>query len=115
MNRIAYGDVVVATDSGLAERILRYATLLAGSGAADTITFPGRVAGGPVEAVSMVIGPASQITAWETEGDFDGDTAAATADLDRRIRAMSAGIPAVQDDAPAEPSGFDDLDGPSAS
>ena len=115
MKRSAYGEVVVTTDSRLAEQILRYATLLAGRGAADTITFPGRVADGPVEAVSMVIGPASQITAWETKGEFDADTGPAVEDLDRRVRALSADIQAVGDDGPPDVDGFEELEGPTGS
>lgn len=115
MKRIAYGDVVVATDSRLAEQILHYATLLAGSGGADTITFPGRVGSGPVEAVSMVIGPASQLTAWETEGGFDGDAGAAIEDLRRRIRGLSGDIPVVADDGQPDTDGFEELEGPHGS
>ena len=108
MKRIAYSETEVATDDHLADLVLQYATLLARSGGADTVVFPGIVHGGFVESVSMLIGPASQLTAWQDGEPFPGDVTDAVAELDRRIGLLSAGI-APED---AEDGSFDDFDEP---
>ncbi|WP_375388916.1 hypothetical protein [uncultured Amnibacterium sp.] len=109
MKHIAYGEMQIGTDDRLADLVLRYATLLARSGSADTVTIPGRIGSGDVEAISILVGPASQITAWSDDEPFESDVTAATADLERRIGAMSTTIP-TSSERPAEAlDDFDDL------
>ena len=56
--------------------------------------------------MSLLLGPASQITVTEDGEPFDEDVTAAVADLERRIAALTAPIP--PSDAPVP--GLDDLD-----
>lgn len=88
MRRIAYAQTVIGTDEHLADLVLEYATLLARSNSADTVVVPGRIGGGDIEPVSILVGPASQMTAWSDAEPFSGDVTAAVADLERRIAAV---------------------------
>jgi hypothetical protein len=105
MRHISYAEAVFATDDHLADLLLEYATLLARAGSADTVTVPGRIAGGQVEAVSVLVGPASQMTAWSDDEPFGVDVGAAVAELEQRIRAATSSI--STSDGPDGPDGFD--------
>ncbi|MGT2426032.1 hypothetical protein [Amnibacterium kyonggiense] len=91
MRRIAYAQTVIGTDEHLADLVLRYAAVLARAGSADTVAMPGRVADGPIEPVSMLLGPASQITSWSDDEPFDADVTEAVADLEARIAEATGG------------------------
>ena len=93
MKRIAYADVVVGTDPRLAELVVTYATELAKLGSADSVTIPARVGWGPVQPVSLVLGPASQITVTDDGEPFGQDVGEAVADLERRLEQLSTSIP----------------------
>jgi len=108
MRHISYAETVFTTDDRVAELLLEYATILARAGSADTVTVPGRIGTGEVEPVSIVVGPASQITAWQDEEPFGVDVGATIADLEHRIRAATA--PIAMSDGPDGPDGFDEFD-----
>jgi hypothetical protein len=104
VKHIAYAETEFATDDRLAELVLEYATLLARSNSADTITIPGRIGDGAIEAISILVGPASQITAWSDELPFGDDVTDATEDIAHRIRAISSSIGTSEEEPP---EGFD--------
>jgi hypothetical protein len=108
MRRIAYAQTVIGTDEHLADLVLQYATVLARKGSADTVVVPARVADGPVEAVSLLVGPASQITSWSDEEPFEADVSEAVADLEARI-AAAVGGGAADGIGPGAIDEFDDL------
>ena len=81
MRHISYAETTFATDDRVAELLLEYATIL---------------------------GPASQITAWQEDAPFGGDVSAAIVDLEQRIRAATA--PIAVSDGPDGPDGFDEFD-----
>lgn len=107
MKHIAYAETVFGTDDRLADLVLEYARLLARHGTADTVTVPGLLSTGEIEPVSMLVGPASQITAWADPAPFEGDAAPAIAELERRIHGLDVGTEPFQD---GEPHGVEDLD-----
>ena len=110
MKRIQYAEREFGTDDRLADLVLEYAALLARSNSADTVTIPGRFGTGEVEEVSLLIGPASQITARSDREAFGGDASAATADLERRIRRLSSNIGDSSEGlGPGAIDDFDDL------
>ena len=108
MKHIAYGESELATDDRLADLVLEYATLLAQSGSADTIEIPGRLPSGEIGTMSLLVGPASQITAWSDDEVIDLDVTAAVADVERRIRLLSGSI--GTSDGQDGPDGIDDFD-----
>ncbi|GAA2751601.1 hypothetical protein [Amnibacterium kyonggiense] len=108
MRRISYAQTVIGTDEHLADLVLQYATVLARAGSADTVVVPGRVADGPVESVSLLVGPASQITSWSDAEPFDVDVSDAVADLERRIASATGGSHA-DEIGPGAIDEFDDL------
>jgi hypothetical protein len=107
MRHIAYAEAVFATDEHLGDLLLQYATVLARAGSADTVIVPGRIAGGGggIEPVSILVGPASQMTAWSDGDPFGADVSAEVADLEQRIRAATSSI--ATSDGPDGPDGFD--------
>jgi hypothetical protein len=105
---ISYSETAFATDELVADRLLAYATILARSSSADTVVVPGRIGDGAVEPVSVLIGPASQITSWSDDEPFGEDVGEAVADLDRRIREVSAGGIVPSGEIP--PGGIDEFD-----
>lgn len=107
MRHISYAETLFSTDDRVAELLLEYAALLARAGSADTVTVPGRVSTGNVEPVSVLIGPASQITAWGDDEPFGEEVSGVIADLEQRIRAATASI--ASSDEPDGP-GLDDFD-----
>lgn len=109
MKRISYAETTFGTDDHLADLVLEYARLLARGGTSDTITIPGRIGTGEVEPVSMLVGPASQITAWAEDGTFGPDVRDAVADLEHRIRARTTFIAESPEDPGASLDEFDDL------
>lgn len=107
MKRIAYAEAIVGTDARIAELVLEYATLLARAGQADTVVIPAVQGSGGLQHVSMLLGPASQITVFEDDEPFAGDAREAVADLERRVRTMTTSIATTPDEGPV---GLDDLD-----
>jgi hypothetical protein len=110
VKHIAYVDTVIETEGRLAALVLEYAKVLARANSADTISVPYRSESGSIELMTMLVGPASQLTSWgEDAGDRLGPLADEAADeLQRRIRARTPGFVAVETDAPEE--GIDDFD-----
>ena len=109
MKRVSYAESSFATDDRLADLVLEYARLLAREGTSDTITIPGRVGDGEVEPISLLVGPASQITAWAEDGSFPGEVQEAVTELEHRIRARTTFIVASAEDPGASLDEFDDL------
>lgn len=107
MRHISYAETVFATDDRVADLLLEYATLLARTGSADTVTVPGRIGRRNVEPVSVVVGPASQITAWGDDEPFGEDVDDAVAGLRQRIRTVTS--PIASSDEPDGP-GLDEFD-----
>ena len=108
MKHIAYAETVVATDDHVADLVLEYAKLLARANTADTVTIPGRVGEGGTEAVSLLIGPASQITTWADAEPFGDDVSGAVDELEQRIHRLAGGIPTSAE--PPFGADLDDLD-----
>lgn len=104
MKHIAYTDTVIDTEGRLADLVLEYARVLATSNAADTISIPYRTESGSIERITMLVGPASQLTSWgEDDDERLGDAAdEAAADLQRRIRERTPGF------VPTEPASDED-------
>ena len=109
MKRISYAEHVFATDDHLADLVLEYARLLARGDSSDTVTVPGRTQTGSIEPITLLIGPASQITAWPEDGLFDTDVSDAVRDLEHRIRARTTYIVATDEDPGPSLDEFDDL------
>ena len=110
MKRISYADSKIATDDRLADLVLEYAKLLARTESADTVTIPYRTESGDLAEVTMLIGPASQVTASTgDENEFPGDPAAAIAAIERRIRMRTPHNVATQEHVPADEFDDDDL------
>ena len=110
MKHIAYTDTVIDTEGRLAELVLEYAKVLAETNSADTISIPYRTESGSIERITMLVGPASQLTAWgEDEGDTLGPAAdEAAAELQRRIRERTPAF--VAPDTGEPEAGIDDFD-----
>jgi len=110
VKHIAYTDTVIDTEGRLADLVLEYAKVLARTNSADTISIPYVTESGEIESITMLVGPASQLTAW---GEDDGDTLGPAADeaaedLQRRIRERT---PRFVTPEPGEPeAGIDDFD-----
>jgi hypothetical protein len=110
VKHIAYTDTVIDTEGRLADLVLEYAKVLAETNSADTISIPYRTESGAIERITMLVGPASQLTAWgEDEGDTLGSAGdEAAVELQRRIRQRRPGFVPPE---PAEPeAGIDDFD-----
>ncbi len=112
MRHIAYTDTVIDTEGRLADLVLEYARVLAEANSADTISIPYRSASGAIERITMLVGPASQLTTWgDDEGDGLGPAAdEAALDLRRRIRERTPGfVPAEAAEPALEFDDFDDM------
>lgn len=107
MRRISYAETVLGTDERLGDLLLEYAAVLARFNSADTVTLPCRIGGGAVEAVSILVGPASQIAAWTDDEPFGSDVSTAIADLERRIALVGGAKPTPE---PIGPGAIDDFD-----
>jgi hypothetical protein len=109
VKRVSYAEHVFGTDDHLADLVLEYARLLARGGTSDTVTVPGRTADGALEPITLLLGPASQITAWPDGEPFDADVRAAVTDLEHRIRAHTTFIAESGDDPGPSLDEFDEL------
>jgi hypothetical protein len=111
VRRISYGQTVIGTDDRVGDLLLQYATVLARAGSADTVVIPSRIGTGGVAPVSMLIGPASEITSWTDDEPFDADASEAIADLEQRIarRLGGGGSDAGPGPGPGAIDEFDDL------
>jgi hypothetical protein len=101
VKRVAYAEQTFGTDDHLADLVLEYARLLADGDSSDTVTIPGRTEAGLIEPITVLIGPASQITAWAEDEVFETDVADAVADLEHRIRVRTTFIVGDDDPGPA--------------
>ena len=110
MKHIAYTETVIDTEGRLADLVLEYAKVLADTNSADTVSIPYRTESGAVERITMLIGPASQLTAWGEDGDDTLGPAAdeAAAELQRRIRQRKPAF--VAPDSGEPEAGIDDFD-----
>lgn len=110
MKHIAYTETVIETEGRLADLVLEYAKVLADASSADTISIPYRAESGAVERITMLIGPASQLTAWGEDGDDTLGPAGeeAAAELQRRIRQHRPAF--VTPDSTEPAAGIDDFD-----
>lgn len=86
MKRILYATAEFTTDDTIADALLEYASVLAIVNSADVVAFPGLDSDGTVRRMQIVIGPASQLIAIETDvtGELEADEAAA--EIRDRIR-----------------------------
>jgi hypothetical protein len=109
VKRVAYSEQTFGTDDHLADLVLEYARLLAHGESSDTVTVPGRTEEGRIEPITLLIGPASQITAWPEEGPFDADVSEAVQDIEHRIRTRTTNIATSQEDPGPSLDAFDDL------
>lgn len=109
MKRVAYAEQTFGTDEHLADLVLEYARLLARGDSSDTVTVPGRTEAGRIEPITLLIGPASQITAWPEDGAFDADVSEAVADIEHRIRTRTTNIAVSEEDPGPSLDDFDDL------
>ncbi|HEY0375048.1 MAG TPA: hypothetical protein VGC94_09645 [Amnibacterium sp.] len=110
MKHIAYTDTVIDTEGRIADLVLEYAKVLARTDSADTISIPYRAESGAIEQITMLVGPASQLTSW---GEDDGESLGAVADeaaeeLQRLIREHTPAF--VETDGGAHEAGIDDFD-----
>jgi hypothetical protein len=111
VKRISYADSKIATHDRVADLVLEYAKILARTESADTVTIPYRTDAGELAEVTMLIGPASQVTAsTDDDDDFPGDPGAAIAELEERIRARTPQNMATQERLPADEFDDDDFD-----
>ena len=111
MRRISTGIEQLSTTDDVADAVLTYATALARSGTADTVTILIVLEGGAVDEARLLIGPASQLTLIPDDGsEVDLPTAVDVVDdLHRRIRRLQpAPIPA--EDRRAELPALDEVD-----
>lgn len=114
MRTISYADQHFTTSDAIAERVLDYAKLMGRRGTDDVVRIPALPQGeDTVHQVDLLIGPASQITAVEVDGDpveLPGEEEV-VADLDRRIASLAPPRAGVDDEPQGSPSWFDDHHG----
>lgn len=111
MKRILYATGSVLTSDRIADAVVRYASVLAGAGTADSIRFP-VVKNGEPGFVEMLIGPASELMVEEAGEDPSAgfDDAAFLADMQARGERVSH-PPAIKPGASRteDLSAFDDI------
>lgn len=86
MKRILYASAEFTTDDAVADALLEYASILAIVNSADVVTFPGLDSDGTVRQMQIVIGPASQLIAIETDVTGELRAGDAAAEIRDRIR-----------------------------
>lgn len=67
MKRILYAGGSFTTQDAVADSLMEYASVLAVINSADVVQLPGLDEGGVVRRISMIVGPASQIIAMESD------------------------------------------------
>lgn len=67
MKRIAYAGGQFLTDDAIGEALMRYANVLAVVDSADVVTVPAVDEHGGLRQIQLLIGPASQIMAMDTD------------------------------------------------
>lgn len=110
MKTITYAGDRFLTGDAIATAVMDYARALARSGDADTVEIPVRDDAGGLTVATLLIGPASQIAAEETDdphGELHDE--AVVADLAHRSRAAETHA-AVIDDADGPGSLMPDFD-----
>jgi len=117
VKRILYSSGGFLTADVIADALMEYASVLAIVGSADVVACPGVDERGRTRRIQLVLGPASQIMAMDTdEPDTELDLADALEDLRRRAhhRLPSAiDVADAGDRAPAE-SDAESVEHPSA-
>jgi hypothetical protein len=87
MQRIWYANSWFSTDDEVADALMEYATVLALLNSSDVVLLPALDTEGRRRQVRMIVGPASQILAMDSDdADFDFDSAEMVQDLRRRSR-----------------------------
>ncbi|HEV7951425.1 MAG TPA: hypothetical protein VGP24_16810 [Glaciihabitans sp.] len=71
MKRIHYAGDSLLTGNDIADALVSYAQALARKNTSATVEVPVRVENGSIAVASVLIGPASQLTAIPEETDFD--------------------------------------------
>jgi len=105
MKLINYGDTDWLIGDDAADLLLEYSVLLAKGGTADSVHMDVLSAGGEPQTVSMLIGPATMMTARPVSSDFaEPDNDASVADVRERIDAIVSPPPVL----PAEPASLID-------
>ena len=87
MKRVSYAEDSFLTDAGVADALMAYARSLGIAGKADVVVLPGIDDTGAVRTYELLIGPASQISAHDTDdAPVEMDAEAAI----RRLREQEA-------------------------
>jgi hypothetical protein len=101
MKLINYGDTDWLIGDDAADLLLEYSVLLAKTGSADSVDMAVLSADGEAQEVSMLIGPATMMTARPVPSDLDEpDNAEPIADVRGRIDAIVSPPPVL----PGEPA-----------
>lgn len=108
MKLINYGDTDWLIGDDAADLLLEYSVLMAKGGTADSVDVNVLTSHGEPEHVSLLIGPATMMTARPMDTEFpEPDNAGTVADVRERIQAIES-PPSVQ---PSEPDTvLDDFD-----
>ena len=88
MKHINYGREPIHSDDDIVDLVLEYAKRLAVNDTSDNVTIPYRTETGQEAQITLLLGPASEITAAEDPGDvppLTTDTREAREELERRI------------------------------
>jgi hypothetical protein len=87
MQRIWYANTWFSTDDEVADALMEYATVLALLNSSDVVVLPALDADGTRRQVRMIVGPASQILAMNSDdADVDFGSQDVVQDLRRRSR-----------------------------
>ena len=117
MKHINYGREPIHSDDDLVDLVLEYAKRLAMNNTSDNVTIPYRTATGEESQITLLLGPASEITAAEDPGDVPPlhlDTSGARADLERRIQRFDQADAVFDPDWGSAFQGAFDLEDPAA-
>lgn len=113
MRRILYASGGFVTDNAIAHALMDYASVLAVVGSSDVVECKGLDETGTVRSIQLLLGPASQIMAMQTDdADIEMDVDATVAELQRRARwrlpdYTSVGEGAQQSDAARDADAHD--------
>jgi hypothetical protein len=88
MKRIHYASGTFVTGDRIADVLVRYAAVLAKSGAAAEVNAPVIDEDGSTGSALMLLGPASQILAESTPGDGELEDPEFVAEIERSIAAL---------------------------
>jgi hypothetical protein len=95
VQRVWYANAEFLTDDRVADALMAYASVLAILNAADVVRIPGVTSDGKVRSFQLIVGPASQILAVDT------DEAMQAMDVDEAVdelrRRSNARLPTTSD------------------